>query len=43
MEPIIREKAKPQNIPTIFRALAIIEEAARLGEPATPDSIERAA
>ena len=25
-----------QNIPTIFRALAIIEEAARVGEPATP-------
>ena len=39
MEPNIREKAKPQNIPTIFRALAIIEEAARVGEPATPTAL----
>lgn len=31
--------SRSQNIPTIFRALAILEEAARLGEPATPTEL----
>ncbi|MGI9419802.1 MAG: IclR family transcriptional regulator [Geminicoccaceae bacterium] len=39
MEHSISDDTKPQNIPTIFRALAIIEEAARVGEPATPTAL----
>lgn len=35
----VGEDDKVQSIPTIFRALAIIEEAARLGEPATPTAL----
>lgn len=39
MESDIGEGDRSQNIPTIFRALAILEEAARLGEPATPTAL----
>ena len=39
MERGISDDTKSQNIPTIFRALAIIEEAARVGEPATPTAL----
>ncbi len=39
MEGDLNEGNRSQNIPTIFRALAILEEAARLGEPATPTDL----
>ena len=39
MEAETGEDNRPPSIPTIFRALAVIEEAARLGEPATPTAL----
>ncbi len=39
MQPDADDDTGGTNIPTIFRALAIIEEAARVGEPATPTTL----
>lgn len=39
MQPEADDEPGSANIPTILRALAIIEEAARVGEPATPTTL----